>query len=92
MADIDDALSAPAKQRDLFDYARSPGLLVLALSRHEPGDYGDSSINDPITTAVDFGICAGGFLTHLTTMEPERVAGLVRQWWGYDLPPGSAPF
>jgi hypothetical protein len=87
----DDTFTASTNQRELFDYCRNLGLLVLALSRHAPGDFGDSAINDPITSAIDLGVEAGDFVAHLVRMEPRDVAGIVRQYWGFDLPPGAPP-
>jgi len=65
-----------------FLHAKNIGLIVLALAQHEPGDFGDCSINDPVTSIVDMSRPAHELLQALASMKPETAAGLVDQYYG----------
>jgi hypothetical protein len=62
-----------------FNHATNIGLIALHLAAHAPGDWGDSSINDPVTTLVDREQPAHVLLQALAHMSPERAAGIIRQ-------------
>jgi hypothetical protein len=68
----------------MSNYHENLGLLVHAMARHEPGDYGDSIINDPIMNLIDDGATAGEFLQELANMHPGRVAGILGQYHADD--------
>jgi hypothetical protein len=53
--------------------------IARALAYHEAGDFGDSSINDPVTSIVDMGHTADKLLAALKAMDFERAAGIVGQ-------------
>jgi hypothetical protein len=55
------------------------GRIVLALSNHEPGDFGDSALNDPILNIIDLHLPAHKLIEALASMSVEKAAGLVRQ-------------
>ncbi len=58
------------------------GRIVLALSLHEVGDWGDCSINDPIVTLIDLQRPAHELLAALASMSKEDAAGIVAQGYG----------
>jgi hypothetical protein len=60
-------------------HATNIGLIVLALAGHEVGDWGDCSINHPITSIVDMQQPAHVLLRALETMDRETAAGIVAQ-------------
>jgi hypothetical protein len=41
-------------EREEREHASNIGLVALALAGHEVGDFGDCSVNDAVTTIVDF--------------------------------------
>jgi hypothetical protein len=55
------------------------GRIVLALSSHEPRDFGDSGLNDPILNIIDTYQPAHKLVERLASMSIETAAGLVRQ-------------
>ncbi len=61
------------------DYATNIGLIVLTLARHEVGDWGDCSINNPITSIVDKQRPAHELLQALANMDRAAARGIVRQ-------------
>jgi hypothetical protein len=61
------------------DHATNIGIIVLALADHEVGDWGDSAINDPVTSIVDLRRPAHELLDALKAMDSEKAAGIVAQ-------------
>lgn len=61
------------------DHATNIGLIVLTLARHEVGDWGDCSINNPITSIVDKQRPAHELLQALANMDRATARGIVRQ-------------
>ena len=65
---------------DASNYAPNIGKIVIYLGRcHEPGDFRDCSINDPIVNIIDTGGSAADFVRAIATFSAEKAAGIVRQ-------------
>jgi hypothetical protein len=67
------------RQMTDFSHATNIGLIALYLADHEPGDYGDCSINDPIVSVLDDGGTAAALVAALSRMSRERAAGIAAQ-------------
>jgi hypothetical protein len=61
------------------DHAANIGRIVFALATHDPGDWGDCSINDPIVSIIDEGGSAHGFVQALARMDAETARGICEQ-------------
>jgi hypothetical protein len=61
------------------DHLANLGRIVFALARHEPGDFGNSNPNDPVTTIIDLEKPAHELALALADMSVERAAGIVGQ-------------
>ena len=55
------------------------GRLVLLLAQHEVGDWGDSAINDPITSIVDAQRPAHELIQKLVEMDSKTLKGIYAQ-------------
>jgi hypothetical protein len=88
----------PFKDADsAINHLSNIGRIVLALSSHEPGDFGDSGLNDPILNIIDTYQPAHKLVERLASMSAETAAGLVAQGcpplsYLYDPPEGDLPF
>ena len=63
----------------IADHFANLEFIARALANREAGDFGDSSINDPVTSIVDMGHTADKLLAALKAMDFERAAGIVGQ-------------
>jgi hypothetical protein len=64
------------------DRAANIGKIVLALAQHTPGDWGDCSINNPITSILDRREPAHMLIKALAEMDPDTAQGIVEQLEG----------
>jgi hypothetical protein len=62
-----------------FNHAENIYLIVHALSNHQPGDYGDCSINHPVMTIIDERRPAHELLAALRLMDAATAAGIAAQ-------------
>lgn len=60
-------------------HAANIGKIVLHLRGHEPGDWGDCSVNHPLVGIVDAGGTAAEFVVAIGKLSEEDAAGIVAQ-------------
>ena len=53
-------------------HAANIGIIMLRLAWHEPGDFGDSSLNDPVVNIVDEGQPAENLVRYLARMPKDE--------------------
>src|SRR5437588_10356359 len=64
------------KYHDDLNYDLDLGTLVARLMSHEPGDWGDCSLNDPIVSVIDKRQTAAEFIQALREMPRDHLARL----------------
>ena len=62
------------------------GRIVCALNEHEPGDWGDGSINHSIVNIIDEFRPCGELIAALANMDADTAAGIVGQLEGMGAP------
>lgn len=76
----------PSEEQMVNERATNIGKIVLALARHEVGDWGDCSINDPVVSIIDDQQPADMLVAALDEMDEKTARGIVEQLEGPTYP------